>query len=297
MIAGGGLIGVELAEMLHTRDIEVTLLVRDKYYWGSVLPFDDGKLVGKHIEAHGIKILYETELKEIIGNVQGKVSVIMTNTGELIKCEFVGITTGVAPNIDFLLDSGIETSKGILIDQYFQTNIENVYAIGDCAEFREPVKGRKSIEQIWYTGRMHGETLAQTICGNRKKYSPGPFFNSAKFFDLEYQTYGIVPSKFSDEENYFHWHHPCKEIAITFVYENQTKLFKGLNCFGTRLRHENFDQWLKEGVSVDHVIANFSDALFDKEFTKGYLDDLISAYNSKTGSTIKKMKNKFFNFT
>ena len=51
---------------------------------------------------------------------------------------------------------------------------------------------RRPIEAVWYTGRMMGETLAQTICGNRIAYNPGHWFNSAKFFDIEYQTYGWV---------------------------------------------------------------------------------------------------------
>ena len=106
-----------------------------------------------------------------------------TSKGEHIPCQFVGLTAGVRPNIDFLKKSGIDTDKGVLINEYFETNIPDVYAIGDCSEFKIAIPGQRSIEQVWYTGRMHGETVAETICGNRKAYNPGPWFNSAKFFD------------------------------------------------------------------------------------------------------------------
>ena len=163
VIVGGGLIGVEMAEMLHSRGIQVTMLVKEKYYWSSALPQTDAKLIGDHITSHGIKMLYNTELKEIDGDGSGKVSSITTSAGKKIDCPVIGITTGVKPNISFLKNSGIEIDKGVLVNKYFETNIENVYAIGDCAQFKESINGRKEIEQIWYTGRMHAETLAHGL--------------------------------------------------------------------------------------------------------------------------------------
>jgi len=182
VIVGGGLIGVELAEMLHTRKIEVTMLVREKNFWGSVLPAKEAKLIGKHIESHGINILYETELDEIVPNEDHYVKTIKTKTGKEIACELVCIATGVKPNISFLKDSGIETDQGILVNQNLETNIPNIYAIGDCAQQHKAFGNRKPVEAVWYTGRMMGEAVAQTICGNPTEYKPGNWFNSAKFF-------------------------------------------------------------------------------------------------------------------
>jgi NADPH-dependent 2,4-dienoyl-CoA reductase/sulfur reductase-like enzyme len=63
----------------------------------------------------------------------------------------------VSPQIKFLVGSGIETDRGIL-DRLLQTNVPDVYAIGDCAQQREPIGERKSVEAVWCTGRMMGET-------------------------------------------------------------------------------------------------------------------------------------------
>jgi len=112
--------------------------------------------------------------------------------GETIPCTVVGLTAGVTPNIDFLEGSGIELGKGVKVNNFLETNITDVYAIGDCAEQHEAIGSRRPIEAVWYTGRMMGEALAQTICGNKRAYSPGHWFNSAKFLDIEYQTYGWV---------------------------------------------------------------------------------------------------------
>ncbi len=298
VIIGGGLIGVELAEMLHTRHIAVTILVKDNYYWGNVLPEQDAKLIEKQLKKNGIKILYNTELKEIKADEAGKVKSILLNTGDEIKCEFVGITTGVKPNISFLKDSNLNTDKGILINEYFETNCKDIYAIGDCAQFANALPGRKAIEQVWYTGRMHGETLAQTIAGKRSPYTPGPWFNSAKFFDLEYQTYGDVPTIQKDTHKYFFWRHTHKDVAIGIYYNQADKTFMGINSYGIRMRHVFFDEFLKEKKTVQFILANLNSAIFDAEFSQNHIPDIIDAWNKDTGENVKKQQKtaKVFSF-
>src|SRR5690606_10635855 len=202
VIVGGGLIGVEMAEMLRTRKIPVTFLVRENGFWGNVLPKQDAALLSEHIRSHGVDLRHNTTLEKILSDDNGRARAVVTSEGEEIACDVVGICTGVKPNIDFLKNSGLEIDRGILVDQYLQTNIPNVYAIGDCAQQREPLSHRKSVEAVWYTGRMMGEALGQTLTGNKMPYKPGHWFNSAKFFDIEYQTYGWVSNETGDNEQH-----------------------------------------------------------------------------------------------
>ncbi|HEV8081642.1 MAG TPA: FAD-dependent oxidoreductase [Chitinophagaceae bacterium] len=278
VVVGGGLIGVELAEMLHSKKIHVTFLVREKNFWDGVLPSAEATMVGNHIAQHGIKLLYETELKEITESDDGKVRSVITNKGTEIPCGFVGITTGVEPNIDFLEDSDIETDRGVLIDKHFETTVSGVYAIGDCAQFINPVNNRKAIEQVWYTARMHGETLAQTLYGKTTPYNPGPWFNSAKFFDIEYQTYGDVYPKLSKDEKQFFWKHPVKEILIRFAWNGVSNVCIGVNSFGIRLRHELFDKWLSEKQTIQYIIDHLHLANFDPEFFERHEKNIREAF-------------------
>lgn len=270
VIAGGGLIGVELAEMLHTRHIPVTLLVREKSYWNGVLPDEESALVTQHLQKHGLDLRFNTEIKEIKG--QKRVKGIETNKGETIECQLVGLTIGVTPNVSFLASesSPLKINRGIVVNEYLETNLPEVYAIGDCVEHQTPMVGRKPIEQIWYTGRIMGETVAQTICGTRTAYQPGVFFNSAKFFDLEYQTYGDVPSKLPKGINTFYWQHPDKEVAIRINYRTESEAVTGFNALGTRLRHAVCEAWIKEKKTIDYVLKNFQQANFDPEFFEKY---------------------------
>ena len=158
-----------------------------------------------------------------------------------LPCDFVGLTAGVSPNIDILKSSNIETNRGVLVNRFLETNIENVYAIGDCAEQREAIGNRKPIEAVWYTGRMMGEVVAQTICGNKMAYNPGHWFNSAKFFDIEYQTYGWVFPEPMKRNQHFHWKHDDDTKCITIEYDTESHKFLGINTFGIRMKHETFD--------------------------------------------------------
>ncbi len=291
VIVGGGLIGVELAEMLHTRGIEVTFLVREDRFWGSVLPKEEGELIAKHIKKNGIHLLFNTELAEIHGNEEGQVVGITTKDGQQMDCQLVGLTAGVSPNIGVVSDSEIATNRGVLVDHYLKTSAPNVYSIGDCAEFHEHPTDRKNIEQVWYTGKMMGETVAQTICGQPIKYQPGVWFNSAKFFDIEYQTYGWVWNQPKENEVVFCWQHPTKEILLKLVFDKHTQALLGVNTFGIRMRHDVCERWISNEVHIDTVIQNLGAANFDPELYAAYEPKIVEAYNQQFNKQISlKMK-------
>ncbi|MBD0777163.1 FAD-dependent oxidoreductase [Maribacter sp. ANRC-HE7] len=292
VIVGGGLIGIELAEMLRSRDIPVTFLVRENSFWNGVLPSGESQMINEHILEHHIDLRLATNLTEILPDENGRVKAIKTDKGDVIECEFVGLTAGVAPNIDFLKDSGIEIGRGVKVNRMLETNITDIYAIGDCAEQHEAIGSRRPIEAVWYTGRMMGETVAQTICGNKTEYNPGHWFNSAKFLDVEYQTYGWVFSEKTkkDSEKHFHWRHPKEKICITVAYHSDTNKFLGINTFGIRMRHEIFDRWLTEERNVDYVMEYLKDANFDPEFYAQHETEIVAKFNTEMGTGITPKK-------
>ena len=292
VIVGGGLVGIELAEMLRSRDIPVTLLVRESSFWDVVLPQGESQMINEHIKEHHIDLKLDTNLVEILADKNGRARAVTTDKGETIACNLVALAPGVSPNIQFLNNSGIELGKGVLVNRFLETNIPDIYAIGDCAEQREAVGNRKPIEAVWYTGRMMGEAVAQTICGNRIPYNPGHWFNSAKFMDIEYQTYGWVfpESDKKEYETHFHWRHPKEKLCITVAYHKENKQFLGINTFGIRLRHQIVDRWLNEDRKIDYVMEYLRDANFDPEFYKYHESEIVAKFNLEFGTNIKPKK-------
>lgn len=294
VLVGGGLIGVEMAEMLASRKIPVTFLVREKGFWDNVLPKEEAALVGRHIREHHVDLKLETALEEIIPDSKGRVKSVTTSNGETINCQFVGLTAGVSPNMEVLKNSELETNRGILVDHQFRTNLPDVFAIGDCAEFKTtPGKGRKHIEQVWYTGRMHGETLAHNLTQKKAvNYTPGIWFNSAKFFDIEYQTYGQVPAEWTDDSWSFYWESESGKVALRFLFDLEDRIL-GMNAFGWRMRHEFFDRAISEGWKAERIIRQLDKADFNPEFHKNFHQQLLSQYNREKGTTITLPKQSF----
>ncbi len=300
VIVGGGLIGIEMAEMFHSRHIPVTFLVREKSYWNPVLPKEESAMINRHIAEHGIDMQLETELKEIVDDGNGQACAVITSKGDRIECGFVGLTAGVSPNIGFVKDTQLETKRGILVNEYLETNIKDVYALGDCAEQREPLPGRRGVEAIWYTGRMMGETVAYNICGKKVAYNPGIWFNSAKFLDIEYQVYGSVLARPPENHQSLYWEHPEGRRSIRLIYDKNSNEILGFNLMGVRYRHEVCEKWLRDKTNVADVLKDLRLANFDPEFFPTYEDELIALYNKQSGQSItgrqKRSWNAVFSF-
>lgn len=287
VVVGGGLIGIELAEMLHSRGIPLTFLVREKHYWDNILPPEESAMVTRHILDNGIDLRLDTALQSIIDNGTGRVEAVQTDKGEQIKCGFVGITTGVQPNIDWIRNSELECEHGILVDDQLQTNLPDVYAIGDCAQLRQAQPGRKAIEAVWYTGRMMGETLAFTICKKPKAYRPGIWFNSAKFFHLEYQVYGSVPASLPTDQDTLYWEHPDGKKSLRINFYRSSQVVSGFQAMGIRLRHEVCEKWLKNEALLEEVLPNLALANFDPEFYRRHEKDIVKLFNQRFGKNIR----------
>jgi NAD(P)H-nitrite reductase large subunit len=279
VVVGGGLIGIETAEMLRSRNIGVTFLVRENSFWDMVLPVEESILVNKLVQLHHIDLQLATELKEIKAGAGGRVGSVVTSKGEEINCGFVALTVGVSPNIQLVKDSSIATNRGILVNEFLQTNYANVFACGDCAEFATPLPGRRPVEQVWYTGKMQGCTVAKNICGTATPYQPGHWFNSAKFFDLEYQTYGLMPVQKAAADEWFYWQDAKGQKALRLLWDKETLAFKALNAMGIRIRHEVCNNWLNNKTAITEVVTALRSANFDPEFFKKYEPAFTAAFS------------------
>jgi NADPH-dependent 2,4-dienoyl-CoA reductase/sulfur reductase-like enzyme len=278
VIVGGGLIGIELAEMLHTRGIHVTFLVRESSYWNRILPDPESAMVNRIIRRHGIDLRLSTELLSIEDDGKGRVGAVVTKDGKRIACDLVGITTGVQPNVTLAREAGIPVNRGVLVDASFRTAVPHVYAAGDCVEIQDKSQGKGRVEQLWYTGKMHGEVLGAVLHGEARTYDRGVWFNSAKFFDLEYQTYGSVNLDVEGEEN-LHWESPDGEQAMRVVHAKGAVI--GFNSMGIRYRHRTCERWIREKRSARFVIDNLGEANFDPEFAARHEHDMKRAWKEQ----------------
>jgi NADPH-dependent 2,4-dienoyl-CoA reductase/sulfur reductase-like enzyme len=255
VVVGGGLIGVELAEMLRTRGVGVTFLVREARYLPRVFSEQESALVAGAIRAHGVDLRLGAEVARVEG--QGRAEAVVTVDGERHPAGFVGVGTGVRPNVGWLGDA-VEADRGVLVDPELRTSAPNVWAAGDCAQLREPPPGVRAVEPIWYTARLQGATAGLGMAGRAVPYRPGVFFNSAKFFDLEWQVYGATSGAGTDWE----WTDGRRGLRV----RHADGAVQGVSALGVRLRQAVCTKWIEEGWPIDRVLDDLGAARFDPEF-------------------------------
>jgi NADPH-dependent 2,4-dienoyl-CoA reductase/sulfur reductase-like enzyme len=271
VILGGGLIGIELAEMLTKEGIQVTMVIRDKRFYSNVVQAEESAILESHIASHHVQLIKSSGIEEVLSK-DGIICGVRLIGGDILETEFLGLTIGVEPNVRWINEPLIQKGQGVLVNEFLETSWPGIYAIGDCAELRAPTYGRRAIEPVWYTGRLMGEYVAENVLKPQsKKYDPGIWFNSAKFFDIEYQIYGNVAPE--ENENHFHFTWQKENAILRVAFDKEDRL-QGVQSLVTRIRHEVAEDWIRRGVSKDFLNKNFEKLLFDHEFSLIYKENI-----------------------
>ncbi len=168
VIAGGGFIGLEIAENLRNEGIAVTVIDMAP----QIMPGFDKELsiyVQKHLENVGISVLTSTKMEEIIGDAH--VNSVKTNHG-LLEADVVVLSLGIRPNTAFLQDTGLEFANNgaIVVDHAMRTALTDVYAAGDCAEVSNLQTGEQTWSPMGSSANMEGRLLAEVLAGEKKEF-------------------------------------------------------------------------------------------------------------------------------
>ena len=275
VVIGGGLIGVEAAEILHHRGLHVTFVVRENWYFPLALDEKEAALVTEHMRHEGIDVRFGVNVKDIVRGEGGGPRAVRLETGDEVACDVVVSAIGVVPNTKFLEGSGIALSKGgaIEVDDGLTASPPDVYAAGDCANVTW-ADGSRRPEQLWYTARDQGRLVARAMLGDEIAYKRGTWYNSAKFFDIEWTTAGWVPVRLNwdntpldpdpDVKSWFQ-RVPGQFVSQRIVVKGDRVV--GFNMLGSRWDHEPLLQWIHERRSLDYVLEHLPEAQFDEEFT------------------------------
>lgn len=219
IILGGGLIGLKAAYALKKRGLEVTVVVKSPRILSQVVDETSAKLVQSYIEKNGIKILTGLQAKEICGDK--KVEYVILEDGQKLNCGLVIIGKGVQPNIEFLQGSKIELGYGIKVNEYLQTNIENVYSAGDVAETNDLLLKGTTIYALWPNAVIQGKIAGVNMVKNNvKKYDGTIAMNSVEFFGLYIISCGITRPKDIKEYEFLEVSNLQKNVYKKFVIKD-----------------------------------------------------------------------------
>lgn len=199
VVVGGGITALEMAEGLAYRKVETHYLVRKNNLWSALLNDQESSLVEKQILHHGVHIHYGRECAEVLGE-NGRVAGVKTNKGEVIPCQIVGVAIGVKPNLALAKGTPLKVDRGIMTDEYLQTNIPGVYAAGDCAQIYDAWSGEHRVDSLWPTAVTSGHVAAINMTGTKQPYTKGVPFNAALLFGLHLTAIGQVAAAGRDDD-------------------------------------------------------------------------------------------------
>lgn len=157
VVIGGGLLGLEAARGLLNLGMNVDVVHLAGYLMERQLDSEASRMLQKELEAQGMNFLLEKASDEIIGNE--RVEGLRFKDGSEIKADLVVMAVGVRPNVQLAKDSGIETNRGIIVDDFMATGSPDIYAVGECAEHRGMVYGL--VKPLYEQGKV----LANHLCG------------------------------------------------------------------------------------------------------------------------------------
>jgi len=179
VVVGMGFIGSEVAASLRQKQLEVTAIDPSKTPLFRVLGEAVGHTIAELHRAHGVRTIFEDSVTAFEGT--GRVSTVVTRGGRRVPCDFVVVGIGIDPAVEVLDGSGIHVDNGVVVDEYCETNVSDIYAAGDIANHHHPVFGRLIRVEHWQNAIKQGAAAARNMLGERVPYDEIHWFWSDQY--------------------------------------------------------------------------------------------------------------------
>jgi NADPH-dependent 2,4-dienoyl-CoA reductase/sulfur reductase-like enzyme len=259
------LIGIEAVEVMHAAGLRPRFFIREEWFWPLAHDAAESTWIAERMREHGVDVHLEEGLASFEGDDAGNVVAVKSDKAERYEVDLAVIAIGVVPNTEWLKGSAIELSSqgGIVVDEGLETSVPGVFAAGDCASVRW-FDGSRRPEQLWYTSREQGRVAGRRLLGDDASYARGPWYNSAKLFDIEYTTVGLVNMNVEGEQNFYFEERGSVRSTTRVVLSDDRVI--GFNLLGRRWDHELLLRFIAQRRSLAYVLDHLDEANFDTEF-------------------------------
>ncbi|MGP4059361.1 nitrite reductase large subunit NirB [Halobacillus sp. H74] len=251
VVIGGGLLGLEAARGLLNLGMEVDVVHRSEYIMQRQLDEQASLMLQKELESQGMRFLLNIVSHEVLG--EERVEGLRFDDGTEVETDLVVMAVGIKPNSQLAKDSGVETNRGILVNDFLETNTPDLYAIGECAEHEGIVYG---LVQPLYE---QGEVLARHLCGKKVSgYRGSVLSTQLKISGVDVFSVGqFTPDRTTEG---IHYQNDIEGVYKKVVFRGNKAV--GAVLFGdTRLGPKLLDTIVKEKVVSDQDKASLLDSL------------------------------------
>jgi NAD(P)H-nitrite reductase large subunit len=192
VVIGGGFIGIDFAEIFIHTGLDTTCVIRGPYFWSEVVGERMAKFINQILEKNGVKINSRTTVSEFLG--EDKLEQVKLSSGEQLSADIVGIGIGLHIGLDYLKGSGLKTNKGVATNEFLETNVRDVWAAGDVAEFYDPLFAKSHLLGNWSNAAAQGKVVGSNMVvgwgdKSREKFSTVSAYTTS-IFDASFTFLG-----------------------------------------------------------------------------------------------------------
>ncbi|MFJ7855005.1 nitrite reductase large subunit NirB [Peribacillus frigoritolerans] len=290
-VIGGGLLGLEAARGLLNLGMQVDVIHLSEYLMDRQLDQAAGKMLQRELESQGMNFYLGKQTQEVLGEFD--VKGLRFSDGEEVSADLVVMAVGIKPNVAMAQNSGIPVNRGIIVNDYMETKIPNIFAVGECAEHREMVYGL--VAPLYEQGKV----LAKRICGlESKAYEGSVLSTKLKISGVDVFSAGEI---FEDEQaksikEFNEWNGTYKKVMIRNGKISGAVLFGDTKESNTLLsminKNADVSEYLNVGTSETSVslvtsMSNEEIICGCNGVTKG---DIVTAIESNGLTSIEEVK-------
>jgi NAD(P)H-nitrite reductase large subunit len=182
VVIGGGFIGMLAAEALRKLKIKLTIVEMAPILLPQLLDEGAGNLFLKAVRDEGVTVRTGS-LVAALAKKNGGIEVTLKN-GDTFTVDMAVVATGVRPNVRCLQNGAVALNKGVLVNEYLQTNQPDIYAAGDVAETKDFLSDDRSIYAIWPTAIDQGRAAGANMAGKQQTYPGSLGMNVVELFNV-----------------------------------------------------------------------------------------------------------------
>jgi NADPH-dependent 2,4-dienoyl-CoA reductase/sulfur reductase-like enzyme len=187
VIIGSGFIGMEVTSVLAQKGIATTMILRDKRIWKQFFTPEMSGFFETYYSQRGVEFIKQAKATELRGD--GRVRSVVLESNRTIECDMVVAGIGVQPVTEPAANSGIEVADGVVVNEYLETKLQDIYAAGDVANYQDTLFSKRRRVEHWDNAVSQGQYCARILLGERTPFVHVPYFFS-DVFDLSYEFWG-----------------------------------------------------------------------------------------------------------
>jgi NAD(P)H-nitrite reductase large subunit len=163
LIVGAGLLGLDLAAICGAQDVEADYLMRGDCWWRYALSTQGAEIMHEAMRKRDVTPRPNSGVDHFEVDDDGHVEAAVDPDGNRYEGDFAGVAIGLDFNTEFLRDTPVETDNGIYVDEYMQTDVEDVYAAGDITQFHDVILGERTQNGAWGSAKQQGSTAGKNM--------------------------------------------------------------------------------------------------------------------------------------